>query len=420
MEENKKLKVGLFIDTWFPMVDGVIMVVDNYAKRLAKFCDVTVFTVKPIKKTNKTYPYNVVQCKAVKFGTLDYELPMPELDKKFMKTLENSNLDIVHIHSPFALGRVGVNYACKHNIPAVVTMHSQYKKDFYTATKSKFLTKILLKDVIHTYNRCDEYYAVNKKIAEIYLGYGSLHMPKVQRNGTDFVPIENTKAAIDLVNKTYNLKPEQNVFLFVGRINKIKNIFFLVDSLALLKDKNFKMMFVGDGQDMEALKAHIRDKGLEDNVILTGKIMDRELISAIYLRAKLFLFPSTYDASSLVQIEAASQKTPTVFIRGSATSSTVTEDVDGYMCEEKPEKFAEKIEEILADEKHYNEVCENAFKNLYVSWDDCVKEMYEKYLYHINRNNRKNHLLNVVSKKPTKEKKINNKKRQTKRIKKSN
>ena len=41
----KKLKVGLFIDTWYPMVDGVIMVVDNYAKRLSEFCDVTVFTV---------------------------------------------------------------------------------------------------------------------------------------------------------------------------------------------------------------------------------------------------------------------------------------------------------------------------------------------------------------------------------------
>jgi hypothetical protein len=31
---QKKLKIGLFIDTFFPMVDGVIMVVDNYARRL--------------------------------------------------------------------------------------------------------------------------------------------------------------------------------------------------------------------------------------------------------------------------------------------------------------------------------------------------------------------------------------------------
>ena len=39
----KRLKIGLFIDTFFPMIDGVIMVVDNYARRLAKFNDVTVF-----------------------------------------------------------------------------------------------------------------------------------------------------------------------------------------------------------------------------------------------------------------------------------------------------------------------------------------------------------------------------------------
>ena len=36
-------KVGLFIDTWYPMVDGVIKVVDNYARRLTKYCDVVVF-----------------------------------------------------------------------------------------------------------------------------------------------------------------------------------------------------------------------------------------------------------------------------------------------------------------------------------------------------------------------------------------
>ena len=41
--EEKRLKVALCIDTYFPMIDGVVMVVDNYAKRLAEFADVTVF-----------------------------------------------------------------------------------------------------------------------------------------------------------------------------------------------------------------------------------------------------------------------------------------------------------------------------------------------------------------------------------------
>ena len=38
-------------------------------------------------------------------------------------------------------------------------------------------------------------------------------------------------------------------------------------------------------------------------------VKDRELLASIYERADLFLFPSLYDASSIVQIEAALQKT---------------------------------------------------------------------------------------------------------------
>ena len=38
-------------------------------------------------------------------------------------------------------------------------------------------------------------------------------------------------------------------------------------------------------------------------------VKDRELLASIYARADLFLFPSLYDASSIVQIDAALQKT---------------------------------------------------------------------------------------------------------------
>ena len=41
-----KITIGLFIDTYFPMVDGVAVVIDNYAKRLAKFANVIVFVPK--------------------------------------------------------------------------------------------------------------------------------------------------------------------------------------------------------------------------------------------------------------------------------------------------------------------------------------------------------------------------------------
>ena len=228
-------------------------------------------------------------------------------------------------------------------------------------------------------NQCDEYYGVNSKISEIFLEYGTKHLPLVQRNGTDLTPVENKEAAIAMVNEKYSINKDTPVFLFVGRINKIKNIFFIVEALSHLKDKDFKMLFVGTGQDVAALRSKVEKFGLTDKVILTGKIMDRELIKALYLRAKLFLFPSMYDASSLVQIEASSQGTPTVFLKGSATSATVTDNVNGFLSESSVEAFAAKINEILENEELYNKVSEGASRDLYVTWDDCVKEIQEKY-----------------------------------------
>jgi len=379
----KKLKIGLFIDTFFPMIDGVINVVDNYAKRMCEFCDVTVFTLKPHGKCDRTYPYKVVQCKKMRVPGLDYDLPI--INKKFKKALEASELDIVHIHSPFTLGKAGVKYAKKHNIPAVATMHSQYKQDFYKATKMKWLTNILLKKIMKVFNNCDEFYGVNAKISEIFYEYGAKHLPLVQKNGTDLTPVTDEKATIDMVNKKYNIPSDMPVFLFVGRINTLKNIFFTVEALSKMKNKYFKMIFVGDGQDLEKLKEKVDKFGLNDNIIITGRIMDRELIKALYLRAKLFLFPSLYDASSLVQIEASSQKTPTIFLEGSATSATVTHNVNGFICENSTDKFAEKIEEILANDDLYSKVSKGAVRDLYVTWDDCVKEMYEKYLEQIEK-----------------------------------
>ena len=103
----------------------------------------------------------------------------------------------------------------------------------------------------------------------------------------------------------------------------------------------------------------------------------------IYARADLFLFPSLYDASSLVQIEAASQKTPTIFIEGSATSATVSNNVNGVIAKNDVQDYAKAIEKLITDNDFYKVVSEGAYRDLYKNWDDKVKEVYEKYTSYI-------------------------------------
>ena len=391
---NKKLTIGLFIDTYYPMVDGVITVVDNYAKNLIKYANVIVFApeVPGRKFDDSKLPYKVVRCKSIDMPVVDYAMPIPKLDKKFKKELKNTKLDIVHIHSPFMLGKLGINYAKKHNIPVVATMHSQFKQDFLRAVKNKAFANLLTKVVIKQFNRCTECWAVNSEVANIfYNDYKYREMPKVMNNATDMKLVDDMEEARKTINDRYFIDDDEKVFLFVGRINNLKNVFFIADSLKILKEKcdfKFKMLFVGRGQDEDKLRSVIKKNEMEKEIIMCDRVTDRELLAKFYARADLFLFPSLYDASSIVQIEAASQKTPTLFLEGAATADTITSGVNGYICEGDKEIFADKIIEILKDEKSYNKICENAYEQVYVNWESKIKEVYDRYLELIEEKNK--------------------------------
>lgn len=386
ISETNKITIGLFIDTFFPMIDGVTMVVDNYAKRLTKYANVIVFAPEYLKAQydDSKFLYKVVRCKSVKMPIIDYSLPMPKIDKKFMHELNNTKLDIVHIHSPFTIGKIGVEYAKKNNVPAIATMHSQYKKDFLRAVKFEPLANLLTRVIIRQYNKCDECWAVNSEIAKIYYEeYKYKKLPKVMGNATDMKLVENMEQAKKLINEKYNISPDEKVFLFVGRINNLKNVFLIANSLKILKEKynpKFKMLFVGSGQDEDELKSIIDKNNMNQDIIMCGKISDRELLANIYARADLFLFPSLYDASSIVQIEAASQKTPTLFVEGAATTATITENMNGFISQNNEENFAEKINEIINNKALYDSVCENVYKDIYINWDSQVSKVFDSYM----------------------------------------
>ena len=42
MQDKKRLKIGIFMDSFYPAIDGVVVVIDNLAKMLSKHNDVTV------------------------------------------------------------------------------------------------------------------------------------------------------------------------------------------------------------------------------------------------------------------------------------------------------------------------------------------------------------------------------------------
>ncbi len=376
------MKVGLFIDTWYPMVDGVIKVVDNYARRLTNYCDVVVFCP-DTGQVEKALPYQVEQCSSLPFLTNDYSVPLSALDPVFDARLIRSGIDLVHIHSPFTIGMAGLAYAKMNGLPVVATLHSQYRQDFEQNLHFKLSTSIAMDGIMRVFNACDECWAVNGGIKELYQrDYGLTAPCKVRLNATDHVPVPDPDAAAREVNARYGIPADATVFLFVGRINFIKNIDFTVRALARAKElglSNFRMLFAGKGQDEEKLAALVQELGLTQEVVMCG-LTDKPMLEKLYSRASLFLFPSLYDANSLVQIEAACQGTPTVFLEGARTAATVTPGVNGYVSPATEEAYAHTLLDILADKDGYARVCAAAHRDLYLSWDDVVRDVHADYL----------------------------------------
>ena len=380
------MKVGLFIDTWYPMVDGVIKVVDNYARRLVNYCEVVVFCPEARgtdRQDDGAMPYKVVRCASLPMIKYDYNIPAPALDPVFEAKLITSGIDIVHIHSPFAVGLAGVLYAKLHHLPVVATLHSQYKQDFAQAIKLKPALDMVMGPIMGVFNACDECWAVNAGIKDLYeKEYGLTAPCKVRLNATDHKPVADPAEAARTVNETYGVPADATVFLFVGRINFLKNIDFTVRALAKAREmglKNFRMLFAGRGQDEEKLAAVVKEQGLENEVIMCGLVSSAEMLQKLYSRAKLFLFPSLYDANSLVQIEAACQGTPTVFIEGARTAATVKAGVNGYISPADEDSYARTILDIMADPEGYARISEAARRDLYINWDDVVRDVYKDY-----------------------------------------
>ena len=386
----KRLRIGLFLDAFFPVIDGVCEVVDHYARELAPYADVFVFVPSYPGKPydDSVFPYPVIRCGSLPVPMIDYNLPTPDLDPLFLRKVNESDLDLVHIHSPFSIGKLGIRYAKKHGIPVIATLHSQFRRDFMRAVKNETIAQNMTTQLMKTFAACDETWTVNDAMEKLlHADYGYRGISRVVRNATEMEPVADKEAACRMINERFSIRRRDKVFLFVGRLNMLKNVFLIARSLVYLKERAdfpFKMLFLGNGQDEKKLKALIKENGVEELTIFGGRVADRDVLAAAYARADLFLFPSLYDASSLVQVEAASQGTPGVFVEGSATSDTITDDVNGFLSYNDAELFAVKVLSVMHDPKKRKKIGENARRDLYLKWEDVVQEVYRNYLQILN------------------------------------
>ena len=389
MPAEEKQYIGIFNDSFPPIIDGVTQTILNYVEWLRNHgydpCVVT-----PSNPVNVEVPYKVIRYFSLPIRSREpYRYGYPKLDAQIWKKMRTTPFRLIHSHSPFAAGRLGVYAKKKQGVPLIGTFHSKYKSDLKHSFKLlPFCVPIIMKRILNFYNACDEVWIPQASVEETVREYGFKGKVEVVENGIDYgdMKIDNLAEFKREAREKCGISDDEISLLFVGQHIWEKGIGIIIEALDLIKDRiKFKMTFIGDGYAKNDLRELIKKKGLEEKVRMLDVITDREELGMYYASSDLFLFPSYYDNAPLVVREAASMGTPSVIPSGSTASEVIKDGENGFLVHGTPVAYAELLERLSVDKKLLSKVETGARSTLVRGWNNVMEEIEDRYRHLINR-----------------------------------
>ena len=374
---------GIFNDSFPPILDGVTLTVENYARWLAEKGKIPC-VVTPWNPVPPQCSYDVMRFFSLPIQSRKpYRYGYPKLDPFIWKRLRDTDFRLLHSHCPFSSGRLAV-YVKKHrNLPLIGTFHSKYRSDLkHSFRRAPWCIPIIMKRILNFFNACDHVWIPQKQVEETVREYGYEGPLTVVENGNDFASI--------ITGDVWNYKMEAKrrlgmnssevALLFVGQHIWEKGIRTILDALVLLDGKlDFTMNFIGDGYAAAEMEEFLERNRLDSRVRMRGVIRDRDTLSDYYAASDLFIFPSPYDNAPLVLREAAAMGTPGLLLDGSTASEVIVRDSNGFLSDNSPQSFADSIRWIHNNPTLLRDVSLRARATLVRSWEDVVDEVSGRY-----------------------------------------
>ena len=151
---------------------------------------------------------------------------------------------------------------------------------------------------------------------------------------------------------------------------------------------NFKFLLVGDGPDYDLYQETIKKYGIEDKVIMTGKV-EWEKVPLYYHLSDIFLTASHTETQGLTVIEAMASGSVPVCVNDESFQTMVVDGLTGMLFEDK--KGCKKI---ITDLYNDREKLKNMAKQAVINsnrfsskfFAESVLDVYEKAIENKKKN----------------------------------
>jgi glycosyltransferase involved in cell wall biosynthesis len=197
-----------------------------------------------------------------------------------------------------------------------------------------------------------------------------LHVPRSR--------IEVVYPGVDLDGRSSPTGARESMVLYVGSLFARRHVPELIESFAALARRrlDLRLEIVGDNRTTPRVDvgALVRSSGAGDRIALRSYVPE-EALTALYRRARAFVFLSEYEGFGLTPLEALAAGVPIVVL-DTPVAREVYGDAALYVPRPEPALIAAAIERALADEAERARILDAAARLLpRYSWQRCAVQL---------------------------------------------
>lgn len=278
----------------------------------------------------------------------------------FYKVLERNQYDVVHIHSEVAYKHFLYSIAAQAAKIKKIVIHSHSSNIDGEYQGFKYLFHKMLRGKVNKYGTF--FLACSLPAAKWMFTKETLNSRNfsILQNGIATEKYLYSDETRTEVRNELGLNSEK-IIGHVGTFKKVKNQKFLIDIISILKNRGYKLILVGDGDDKEKLIAKAREMRCLDSIIFTGNRTD---VNRVLQAMDIFVMPSLFEGIPMALIEAQAIGLPIIASDVINHDVKINENVEFVSLDKDKESWIAYIEKNIGNhfkKKGFIKVSESPF-----------------------------------------------------------
>jgi 1,2-diacylglycerol 3-alpha-glucosyltransferase len=337
------MRIVLTTESYLPYVSGVTISVESLARGLvARGHDVLVVAPRPARgappvDTGASGPApGVAWLDSYQLPWIAppmYRMPWPNPWSRVVGEATAFDPDLVHAHSPFVTGLLGLRLARATAAPLVFTHHTRFGDYGHYLGPLARLGAVSVEAYLSRYWRaCAAVIAPSRDLAAEIRARGGARRIEVIPTGVDVAAIR-AATAVD-PRPAAGWPDGATVIASLGRLAPEKSPHLVLDAVASVATA--RLLVIGSGPSQAALRERAGRPDLAGRVAFTGALPHPDALARLK-GADLFAFASRTETQGLVLAEALAAGLPAVAIDGPGVAESIRDGLDGIVVAALPE-----------------------------------------------------------------------------------